>query len=594
MVGAVHQTQPLALLEVEEPHLRPHRDRRGVYLPQQRRLVQVYAVLEAAGNTAQVYPLHAARTVQVHRVINRYGSREGQRHAPAGYRLLGVAVASVLGVPVEIVGGVGKDPDGTGCVAGLSRKVHLHVVALVGVAAVLGVQQGEAVQDGVHPVAVVRAVQRVDERVFHPRLRHSVLHHRHTLRRWEDVLELAALVVGSLAPVPHLFLVEHTQHHLVGQDVPHGLGRRLQLFLEVGQYQAPQPRVVSLEAVFALVAVPCVTAQRIKVGKERVVSLAQLAVPVIPGDKPFQHIPCARYHILGTLVNAHEIVREGIVCQRVGDVEIVRRLVPELGANPFGLACRCPPARGAVVGVGRRHRAARHTGGLHEAVVYPAEETLDGRPLVCRGRGLSTSGSTAPHRVLGVVELKAVIKTGVELVAQRLAAGAAGRLEQAEWVGVVQSLQRNARTEVVFHLFIVRYLDMAEDVLRLALVMVEVVLAVILHGVGRIIRVRAEHVHREAVDGLAHTGVHLLRRRHVAQFPHQHVEQLGAARVHRHRAVTVVGLQADKHRLAVALAEYVAREAGVFHPLPVAASAVHLGGTRLQQVDAVVLARVLG
>ena len=403
-------------------------------------------------------------------------------------------MGGVVRAVAEVVEFARLHHDGVGRFRSLAAHIHVYVVREIVARLILRVEQGEAVLD--EPVAecLLVTLQRIDIGVLHDAgLR------RHTLGLGLDILNFAALVVGSAAPVALLLLIEHLVHLFLGQFLSHRRGHRLDLILEVGQYQAPQPRVVALKGVFVLVAVPRLSRHVVQVCQHRVVAVAYLGVAVVIQQIPHQRIPRRGYHVLRPLVHVGEVVREQPPAQQEVQVQVLAHLRLELARYKGAHIARC--------------RACRHT------VPDPAPQTLEGVFLRRRRIGPLRVLTTRLRRV---VELQGVVK-----LCRCLRVQVALSLEQAQRLRVVQKLEGDGlrRREAVhaFH---------ADDGLPVALVVIQVVLSV----VGRRVlqALCREHVDRETVHGCPHVAVHLLGRGQEPQRLHQVVPQLRAAGVLSH------------------------------------------------------------
>jgi len=476
-----------ALVKYQAPPRGAAARRLKVEPPQGLALVQVHVARQVVRSSAHVQLRDAARAVDADRVVHGEGAREGQRYLaallspPACLQVRGVvrAVAEVVQVARRHRDGIGR---------GVRRAAHVHVDVVRQEVArpVLRVEQREAVPD--EPVAecLLVALQRIDVGVFHQ----FALHH-HALCLGLDVLQLAALVVGTSAPVALLLPVEHLAGTLLRQVGAHLPGHRHDLLLQVSQHQAPQPRVVPLEGILRLLRVPGLPRHVVEVGQHGVVAVANLRVAVVVDDVPQQQVPCRPYHVLGALVHVGEEVREEPPAQQEVPVDVLSEFALELGRD-----------EGAHVG---RCRTLRH------AVPYPAPQALEGCLLLLRRGG--------PCHVFRIVELQRVVELhGCLRVKVRLP------LEQAQGLRVVQELEGDRLLRVKsLHAF------QADDLVPVALVVVQVVLPVVgrrvLHALGR------EHVDGEAVDGRAHAAVRLLCGGEEAQRLHHVVPQFRAARV---------------------------------------------------------------
>ena len=517
---------------------------------------QVQGVLQVVGRTSHVEHPHAARAVHAQRVVHRIGTCDGERGGlvlahDAGTR----DVRAVVRAVAEGVGLGGGHLQGVGGIGRRAAQVQVDVVAREVARAVLRVQQREAVLDEVLTVRTVAALQGVDER---PHLAVHLLHRR------GDVFQVAGLVESPVRPVAALLVVEHGQYTLVGHHGPEAGGTPFEIVLKVGEYQVPQPRVVTLEGVLARLRVVGVAVGGVRVHEEAVVALAKLRVTIVVGDVPFLTVPRAQHHVLRPLVNAKEIVGEEVVGQKVVTVEVAVYLVLELPAHEGG----------EVIST--------RTGG--DARPYPPVQAFQG--------GLPGRGKAAPRdvavalRLAGRVDAVVDLRTGVEVgLHLRVARGG----EKAYRRGVVQHLQGDgARRGVAVHAL------HAEHSTALALLVVEVVLPVV--AVLAVGGLRAEDVDRKAVDGTADidareavSGLLVLvplRRGQKPQLLHHVVEQLGPAGVQGHGGVGIVALAAEQvdgdrtgaHRVLVPRADVLAAHRELF--------------AALGAVDAEVLARV--
>ena len=114
--------------------------------------------------------------------------------------------------------------------------IHVDVVAQIVASLVLRIKQGEPVMDKPVAECLLVTLQRINIWVLHQL---PIDIHAFCLRL--DVLDFAALVIGSSAPVPLLLHVEHFVHLLLRQFRAHRCGHLLDFALKVCQHQAPQP-----------------------------------------------------------------------------------------------------------------------------------------------------------------------------------------------------------------------------------------------------------------------------------------------------------------------------------------------------------------
>ena len=442
----------------------------------------------------------------------------------------------------EVVQVAGRHRYGVGRSVSLTAHIHIDVVRKEVARLVFSVEQGKTVLDEPVPERLLVALERIDVGVLH-----QLSFHDHTFRLRLDVLQRAALVVDTATPVALLLLIKHLTRTLlcqVGTNLP---GHPDNIVLQVGQYQAPQPGVVSLEGILRLLRIPGLTHHVIEVCQHGVVSVALLRVAVVVEDIPHQQVPCRPYHVLCPLVHIGEEVREEPPAQQEVLIDVLSKLAFELLRDEGADVIRC--------------RARRH------AVPYPAPQTLEGTLLRLR--------CGCPCYVFRVVELQRIVE-----LCDRLRIKVCLPLEQAQGLRIVQELEGDRFIRI-------KSLDALhpDDLLPVALVMIEVVLSVIGRRVFHALR--GEHVDGEAVNGRAHAAVRLLRRREEAQCLHHVVPQLRTAGVLHHRTVRVVRLGAQHLYFLLSGSQ------GYLQLLLLHAVHIHLRSLALGTVDAVVLRRVL-
>ena len=332
LVAQVHLTQLAAAAEVQPPASRAGGGALQVQLTQYGTFTQVKAVLQAVRGAGHVKHTHAARAVDTQGVVYRVGPRDlkgGHLAAlhDAGTRDIGAVVRAVT----EGVHLARRDLHHVGGIGGGTGHVKVDVVTREVARAVFGVQEGETVLHEVTAVRGVASLQGVDERPF---LAVNLFHVR------ADILQVAALVVRTVAPVTRLLDVKHRQHALDRHFRAVSGGAGFQLVLQVGQDKVPKPAVAALEGVFPRLRVPRVTVDRVVVGKETVVPLGKLGVTVVIVGVPDQPVPGTQEDVLRALVNAREVVGVHVVGQQVVHVKILPDFLPELVANEGGQVVR--------------------------------------------------------------------------------------------------------------------------------------------------------------------------------------------------------------------------------------------------------------
>ena len=227
---------------------------------------EVEGVLEVACRPGHVEGPYPAGSVETQGVVDGIGPGDVEDGGVAGIHDAGVGdVGAVVGAVPVGVGLVGRDPHGVGGVASCPGEVEVYVVGGEVARAVFGVEKGESVPDEVGAVALVAALQGVDEGP------HLAVHDP---RGRGDVFQVAALVEGAVAPVAALLVVEHRQHALDGHHGAVVGGAASEVVLEVGQHEVPQHAVEALHRVFAGLGIPCVAHGGVEVDKEAVVALA--------------------------------------------------------------------------------------------------------------------------------------------------------------------------------------------------------------------------------------------------------------------------------------------------------------------------------
>ena len=326
---------------------------------------------------------------------------------------------------------------------------------------------------------------------------------RDAFRQRLDVLEMAVLVIDPLRPVAHLLLVERPQHivraHVRAQRTRHLDELRAQTFA----HQRPQHAVVAREGVRADAVIERLVRDRIEVREQRVVAAAENRIKVIRQRMPDETVPCGEHHVLRTVVDGHQVVREEIPRAEEIDVEILIDLRSE--------AC-----------------------GIVFAALHPRPEALHGSLVVGMRR--------RPRLIRLVAELQRIVE-GSHVV----------RGEQAQRSRVVQELQTQALVALsVQRRSIVEAFDALEavHVVTLRLLVVEIKLTQIARRAAAVVVV--EPIAGEAIDADAHivrTRVGLLRRREESAFTVRVGNEPHGARVMRRRRVREVRLQAeDRHR----------------------------------------------
>ena len=241
-------------------------------------------------------------------------------------------IRRVISTVAESVWLIGGDAYTVGRISLRTGHVEVDVVRGKVACAIPGIEQGAPVYYKEGAVASVVSLQGVDKRP------HLAVHLPGSRG---DIFQVAGLVECPVTPVAALLIVEHGEDAFVGHHGAEVGGASLKVVLEVGENEVPQPRVVSLESVFACLGIPCVAVGGIAIDQEAVVALAELGVTVVICDIPFTAVPCAQHHVLGSLVNTEEVVGEDIVGQEEILVEVLPYLVLEFVALE----------RGDVVGV---------------------------------------------------------------------------------------------------------------------------------------------------------------------------------------------------------------------------------------------------
>ena len=151
-----------------------------------------------------------------------------------------------------------------------------------------------------------------------------------------DIFQVAGLIECPVTPVAALLFIQHSEDALVCHDSAEVSRTSLEVIFKVGEHKVPQPRVVSLESVFARLSVPCVAVSGIEIHEEAVIALAELCVAVIVSDVPLEAVPRAEHHVLCSLIDTEEVVGKDVIGQNEVFVEILFDFVFELLALERG------------------------------------------------------------------------------------------------------------------------------------------------------------------------------------------------------------------------------------------------------------------
>ena len=471
-----------------------------VQSPQRRAVVQVERLQQRHRNPRQVEALHPARAVEVLRVVDDQvrvhrqrdrAARIGRKHRRLFRSAARVAVAEIVALRC-------RDPNLPLVRRELVAEVGREAVGAVRTGDVLRIEQRETVADRIDAVRIAAALQGIEVVVMLP-----TLGGRDTFRQRLDVLEIAVLVVDPLRPVAHLLLVERPQHIVCAHVRPQRTRHLDELRTQALAHQLPQNAVVAREGVRADAVIERLVRDRIEVREQRVVAPAEDRIEVVRQRMPDKTVPCGEHHVLRTVVDGHQVVREKIPRAEELDVEILIDLRGEACSIIFTALHPRPEALhgSLVVGMRRRPRLIR--------LVAELQRIVEGRHVV-RGKQAQRS------RVVQELQTQAL----VALPAQRR--------------GIVEALDALEAVHVV----------------ALRLLVVEVEFAQIARRAAAVVVV--EPVAGEAVDADAHivlARIGLLRRREVAALAVGVGDEPHGARVVRRRGVREVGLQAeDRHR----------------------------------------------
>ena len=467
---------------------------------------QVESVFQVVGGPAHIQHLHTARAINPQGIVHRIGTGDGKTRSRIFLDDAGIPyIRAVVRTVAESINLVGRNLQHVGGVSSRTCQIEVDVVTGEIARAVLGIQKGETITHEIFTVRTVTALKGVDERP------HLAVH---LLRGGQDVLQLAALVIGTVAPVARLLHVQHVQDTAGGKYTAKSLRLCLQVSVQVGQNEVPKPAVTAFKGIFPGLGVISVAVGGVVIHQETVVTFSHLGITVVVGDVPYQAVPRAQHHVLRTLVNGKEIVRPEVIRQQESLVEIVTYLVPELLALKSG-----------EVGARRTVRNTR---------AYPCVQPFHGRTLrLVKAR---------PFHIIRNVGLGTGIK---HLLQMSVTCG----LEKAHGLGIVQHFQSEGTGRIV-----TLHATKAEQVAALAFLVVEVVLPHIV--VLAVLRSRHKHVDRHTVDSGTHGDrVQIAAARLVlvtlrrGEKPHllQHVvEQFGTACVQRHGRVGIITLQTDQ------------------------------------------------
>ena len=463
---------------------------------QRRAIVQIQRLQQRHRDVRQIKTLYPACTVEILRVVHDQirihrqlyrAARIGRKHR----RLLRSAARITV---AEIVAFRCRDTYLTLVLRELVAEVGREAVGPVRAGNVLRIEQREAVADRIDAVRVAAALQCVQVVVAF-----LTFGGRDSIRQWLDVFEVTVLVVDTLRPVTHLLLIEHPKHivraHIRAQRARHLDELRTQALA----HQLPQHAVMAGESVRTDAAVERFVRDRIEIGEQRVVAAAENRIEVVRQRMPDKTVPCGEHHVLRTVVDGHQVIREEIPRTEEIDIEIP----VDLRGEPRGILLATFHPRpealycGAVVGMRRRPRLIR--------LVAELQRIVEGRHVV--------------------------------------------RRKQAQRSRVVQELQAQALVALLAQRRrVVEALDSLEtvDVMALRLLVVEVEFPEIARRAAAVVVV--EPVAGEPVDADAHivrTRVGPLRRREIAAFAVRVGDQPHGARVVRRRGVREVRFQTE-------------------------------------------------
>ena len=334
---------------------------------QRRAVVQVQRLQQRHRDARQVETLHPTGAVEILRVVDDQVCVHHQldRTARIGrkYRRLLRSAARVA--VAEIVALRCRDPNLPLVRRELVAEVGREAVGAVRTGDVLRIEQRETVADRIDAVRIAAALQGIEVVVMLP-----TLGGRDALRQRLDVLEIAVLVIDPLRPVAHLLFVERPQHivraHIRAQRTRHLDELRTQALA----HQLPQHAVVAREGIRADAVIERLVRDRIEVREQRVVAPAEDRVEVVGQREPHLPVPCGEHHILRTVVDGHQVVREEIPCAEELDVEILIDLRGEACSIIFTALHPRPEALhgSLVVGMRRRPRLIRLVAELQRIV----------------------------------------------------------------------------------------------------------------------------------------------------------------------------------------------------------------------------------
>ena len=175
-------------------------------------------------------------------------------------------IRTVVRTVAESINLVGRNLQHVGGVSSRTCQIEVDVVTGEIARAVLGIQKGETITHEIFTVRTVTALKGVDERP------HLAVH---LLRGGQDVLQLAALVIGTVAPVARLLHVQHVQDTAGGKYTAKSLRLCLQVSVQVGQNEVPKPAVTAFKGIFPGLGIISVAVGGVVIHQETVVAFSR-------------------------------------------------------------------------------------------------------------------------------------------------------------------------------------------------------------------------------------------------------------------------------------------------------------------------------
>ena len=259
-----------------------------------RAVTEIEGLQDGVAHIREVETHHAAGSINILRVIDDEVSVEGELHLRAFsfcehrtllWRTRCISVAEIIPL--------------AGCnlnLAVVSRELVAEVAAeavlAVSTADVLTIEQGKSVLDCVASVSISATLHRIEIVIIG-----STRCCLHAINERSDILEDTILIIYTLAPVTHLFLVEHVQH-IFERHITSDLVSHLTQLVRTATYQVPQHGIVTSEGIRADTVVESLVSDCVCVLQYGVVADTEERIHIVRQEHPVNAIPRTEHHVL--------------------------------------------------------------------------------------------------------------------------------------------------------------------------------------------------------------------------------------------------------------------------------------------------------